>query len=178
MHKAKIVYFAAFIIAVFAFVCHVTAMGHHRWKQADRKITNATYPYRTTIGLFTRCEPSQTFTGETCFPNKFARSVTCNNINVCRQQDPNPSYECDYLPSTKGIASCAIIASAFLGLSIITLFIHSINTTEPRSVGLCLTFFPLILLLLAFIFMLITLILVGSYLSRDIMFLLRSSCGT
>jgi hypothetical protein len=41
--------------------------------------------------------------------------------------------------------------------------------------GLVLGLFPLILLLLAFIFILITLILVGSYLSRDMMEIVRLS---
>ncbi|CAF4181301.1 unnamed protein product, partial [Rotaria sordida] len=83
------------------------------------------------------------------------------------------SCQCDFLPSTKGIAACTIIASIFLGLSIILLFIHSINISENYSIGVCLSFFPFILILLAFIFILITLILVGSYLSRDIMYVVR-----
>jgi len=164
--KAKIFYFSVFILAVFAFVFHITAMGHHHWKKADyRNEAVAQSKIHITIGLFTNCTTNSDTRGETCYPNLFPRDSDCN-INQCRQ---NRNCSCDYLPSTKGIAACTIIASIFLGLAIIILFIHSINTSETRTVGLCLGLLPLILLLLTCIFILIALILIGSYLSRDIM---------
>ncbi|CAF0776289.1 unnamed protein product [Rotaria sordida] len=96
----------------------------------------------------------------------------------CQQRASNPYCPCDYLPSTKGIAACTIIAAIFLGLTIIILFIHSINTSETRSIGMFLSVLPLILLLLAFAFILTALILVGSYLSRDVMYLVYRSTDT
>ncbi|CAF3292153.1 unnamed protein product [Rotaria socialis] len=174
MQKAKILYFTVFILAVFAFVFHVTAMGHHHWKTAVKhNFTNINYINQTTIGLFTRCVTSYFNATETCFPNKFPMNNNFLDSNLCVQIPLNDNFQCDFLPSTKGIASCAIIAAVFLGLAIVILFIHSINTSEARSVGICLSFFPLLLLLLTFIFILITLILVGSYLSRDMMYILR-----
>ncbi|CAF2624808.1 unnamed protein product [Rotaria sp. Silwood2] len=173
MHKAKIFCFTVFTLVVFAFVFHVTAMGHHHWKKATAKNTTVDDLNEITIGLFTRCTPSKTYQTETCVPNKYPRNNDCFILNECLRRTANESCPCDFLPSTKGIASCTIIASVFLGLSIIILFIHSINTSETNSLGLLLSFFPLILLLLAFIFILIALILVGSYLSRDMMHALR-----
>ncbi|CAF1051371.1 unnamed protein product [Rotaria sp. Silwood1] len=169
MHKAKIFYFTVFTLVVFAFIFHATAMGHHHWKKATANIPVPGRFIETTIGLFTRCIPSETNQTETCFPNKYPMSDNCYNWTACLPRNPNEACQCDFLPSTKGIAACTIIAAVFLGLSIIILFIHSINTSETYSIGVCLSFFPLILLLLAFIFILIALILVGSYLSRDIM---------
>jgi hypothetical protein len=169
--KAKIFYFGVFILVVFAFIFHVTAMGFHHWKKADAR--NSTYVSmysinHTNVGLFTRCTPSTSTKEETCFPNLFPNNKSCS-VEICLQINPDASCSCGFLPSTKGIAACAIIAAIFLGLAIIILFIHSINTSETRTVGLFLGLLPLILLLLALIFILITLILVGSYLSRDIM---------
>ncbi|CAF3332608.1 unnamed protein product [Rotaria socialis] len=176
VEKAKIFYFAVFILVVFAFIFHVTAMGHHHWKKADLRDMNTINPLAfnyTTIGLFTRCIISPTLKQETCFPNMFPGNNSCNPQTSCLARESNPLCSCDFLPSTKGIAACTIIASIFLGLTIIILFIHSINATETRSLGMILSLLPLILLLLAFIFILIALILVGSYLSRDVMYLLH-----
>ena len=175
VEKAKIFYFGVFILVVFAFIFHVTAMGHHHWKKATvRNATASGYigGNLTTIGLFTRCVPLDGIRQEICFPNLFPGNSSCTVAN-CLLKNSDSSCSCDFLPSTKGIAACAILASIFLGLAIIILFIHSINTSETRTVGLVLGIFPLILLLLAFIFILITLILVGSYLSRDIMEILK-----
>ena len=173
VQKAKIFYFTTFVLVIFAFILHITAMGHHHWKKADGKNTTVTGFNYTTIGLFTRCILMESNRTELCFQNKYPRSSNCYSWYECLKRSPNETCQCGFLPSTKGIASCAIIASVFLGLSIIILFIHSINTSETRSVGLFLGFCPLLLLLLAFVFILIVLILVGSYLSRDIMHIVR-----
>lgn len=177
VEKAKIFYFGVFILVVFAFVFHVTAMGHHHWKKASARNATA-FGYiggnLTTIGLFTRCIPASGTTMEMCFPNLFPSNNSCT-INDCLSRNSDSTCSCGFLPSTKGIAACAIIASIFLGLAFIILFAHSINTTETRAVGLILALLPWILLLLAFIFILITLILIGSYLSRDMMELLKSN---
>lgn len=178
MHKAKLFYFTVFILTVFAFVFHVTAMGHHHWKKAIRKDGSPTSLTDTTIGLFTRCTPITNFKGEQCFPNLYPMNDACISWLECQRNNSNQTCQCDYSPSTKGIASCAIIASIFLGISIIILFIHSINTSETRSLSLLLSFIPLFSTLMAFIFILITLILVGSYLSRDIMHIIRAETGT
>jgi hypothetical protein len=170
VEKAKIFYFSVFILVVFAFIFHVTAMGHSHWKKATASNNNGSILIsgnQTTIGLFTRCITTNITNQETCFPNVFPSNNSCNYTANCSQA--GSSCSCDYLPSSKGIAACAIIASIFLGLAIIILFIHSINTAETRTIGLVLGLFPLLLLLLAFIFILITLILIGSYLSRDMM---------
>ena len=180
--KGKFFYFTVFVLVVFALVFHLTAMGHHHWKRAEAR--NATYGNRyffnsTTIGLFTRCIPAEdTLAVEQCFPNRFPMNYSCNPLNACLAKTPNEACRCDFLPSSKGIASCAIIASVFLGLALIILFIHSIKTSETRSLGLILSLLPFIFLLLAWMFILTTLILVGSYLSRDIMHLVQNSIVT
>jgi hypothetical protein len=169
VEKAKIFYFGVFVLVVLAFVFHVTAMGHHHWKKAtNRNTTLGTNS--TTIGLFTRCGQDGISRRETCQPNVFPKNnVNCTSLDMCLLRNATSRCSCDFLPSTKGIAACTIIAAVFLGLAIIILFIHSINTSETRSLGMILGLFPLILLLLAFIFILIALILIGSYLSRDMM---------
>lgn len=177
--KAKFFYFTVFVLVVFALVFHITAMGHHHWKRAEAK--NGTYGnlYRfnlTTIGLFTRCiSIDDTLDVEYCFPNRFPMNYSCNPLFHCLPKTPSESCQCDFLPSTKGIASCSIIASVFLGLALIILFIHSIKTSEKRSLGLILGLLPFIFLLLAWMFILTTLILVGSYLSRDVMHIVQST---
>jgi hypothetical protein len=175
VEKAKIFYFGVFILVVFAFIFHVTAMGFSHWKKATT--TNLTVismlgGNQATIGLFTICKTTTNTYGEGCFPNTYPSNNSCT-IGNCLQPNLTSICSCDYLPSTKGIAACAIIASIFLGLAIIILFIHSVNTAETRTLGLVLGLFPLLLLLLAFIFILITLILIGSYLSRDMMEFVR-----
>jgi hypothetical protein len=171
--KAKLFYFGVFILVVFAFIFHVTAMGYPHWKKADAYNSTVGITYygfsHTTIGLFTRCTTVDGINQQACFPNLYSKNASCIVKGVCLISDSDPSCPCDFLPSTKGIAACAILASIFLGLSIIILFIHSVNTSETRSLGLFLGLCPLLLLLLALIFILITLILVGSYLSRDVM---------
>ena len=173
--KAKILYFSVFILAVFAFIFHVTAMGHHHWKRASGRNTTETGFNYTSIGLFTRCVPSGSNKTETCFPNMYPGINTPCRWYDCIQNYPNDICRCDFSPSTKGIASCAIIASVFLGVAIIILFINSIKTTRTRTIDSILGFLPLLLLILAFIFILIALILVGSYLSRDMMQILRTN---
>lgn len=177
MEKSKILYFSVFILVVIAFIFHVNAMGHNHWKKAISKNFTVTDVDRVTIGLFTRCRTFDTDNSEICYPNRYPRNTSCL-WNYCTSRSANASCQCDYSSSTKGIASCSIIAAIFLGLAIIILFIHSIKTTESRSIGLILGLNPLILLLLAFIFILITLILVGSYLSRDVMYILRTTTST
>ena len=173
VEKAKIFYFTVFILVVAAFIFHVTAMGHHHWKKVVGR--NASYQIEasseTTIGLFTRCTSSNTDKIEACFPNLFPTGGDCNYLS-CLSRTPVAGCSCDFLQSTKAIASCAIIAAIFLGLSIIILFIHSINTSETRSLSLILGLVPLLFLILAFAFILTTLILVGCFLSRDIMHIL------
>lgn len=172
VEKTKIFYFSVFILVVFAFIFHVTAMGYHHWKKAEARNTTFSTAYGInfiTIGLFTRCISDPTYKMETCVPNIFPNTKSCGTLNDCLARTSNTSCSCDFLPSTKGIAACSIIAAIFLGLTIIILFIDSISTSKTRTIGLFLGFLPLILLLLAVIFILIALILVGSYLSRDIM---------
>jgi hypothetical protein len=177
MEKAKIFYFSVFVFVVFAFIFHVNAMGHHHWKKATSRYYNRTDFNYTTIGLFTQCIPSQSNNTETCFPNMYPKNTSCY-WSDCLSRYVSADCQCDFSSSTKGIASCAIIAAIFLGLAIIILFIHSIKTTAARSIELFLGLFPFISLLLALIFILITLILVGSYLSRDIMYILRTPDST
>jgi len=179
VEKAKIFYFGVFILVVFAFIFHVTAMGFSHWKKATTTnvtVINMLGGNQATIGLFTRCVTSNISFGESCYPNVFPGSSACQ-VSDCLQVQSASSCSCGTLPSTKGIAACAIIASIFLGLAIIILFIHSVNTAETRTLGLVLGLFPLLLLLLAFIFILITLILIGSYLSRDMMEFVRISAN-
>jgi hypothetical protein len=177
VEKAKIFYFTVFIMVVIALVFHLTAMGHHHWKKAEaQNITSADkYGFNyTSIGLFTRCATRDGYSGEHCFPNKFPGNISCDPFSDCRLENPISACDCDYLPSTKGIAACTIIAAISLGIALIILFVHSINTSETRSMSMILSLFPLIFLLLAFASILTALILVGSYLSRDMMSLLQT----
>lgn len=173
MSKAKVLYFTVFILVAFAFVFHITAMGFHHWKEAHEKNpVTGTVSYLS-FGLFTRCLETNVTKGQSCAPNLFTEPG-CSNA-ICLYKVSNESCSCDYLPSSKGIAACAIIAAIFLGLALILLFLQSINdSNESRIVAILFGFIPLFLLLLTWIFILITLILVGSYLSRDVMFLIRT----
>ena len=180
VERTKILYFTVFIFVVIAFVFHINAMGHHHWKDITVKnitgnANGALGNNHITIGLFTQCRTSNVSRAETCFPNMYPRDGRCDLLLICAVKPINETCRCDYLPSTKGIAACTIIAAVFLGLALLILFFHSIKTTGSRAVELILSLFPVILLLLAFIFILIALILVGSYLSRDAMTMLRNN---
>ena len=173
MAKAKLLYFTAFLCVVIAFVFHTTAMGHHHWKRATYRENTSLGFNVTTIGLFTRCTPSEVNKVEACIPNLYSSGESCYLQGSCLPRNVSNPCHCDFLPSTKGIAACAIIAAIGLGLAVLLLFLQSINDSESRLLALVFGVFPLILLALAFIFILIALILVGSYLSRDMMYLAR-----
>ena len=158
-------------------------MGQNHWKQADAKPNlEPDFLYelnRTTVGLFTRCVPAPLATVESCFPNLYpGPDSPCFSWTDCQPREYNATCQCDYLPSTKATAACAIIAAIFLGLAVILLFLQSISSSESRILGLLFGFVPLILLFLAFVFMLITLILVGSFLSRDVIHIGDTEQGT
>lgn len=183
MGFAKTFYFALFILAVTALIVHLIAMGQNHWKQADAKpnqLPDFLYGRnRTTVGLFTRCEPDDLAQVETCFPNLYPGTESpCFSWTDCQPREYNATCQCDFLPSTKATAACAIIAAIFLGLAVILLFLQSISSSESRILGLLFGFVPLILLFLAFVFMLITLILVGSFLSRDVIHMGDTELGT
>ena len=178
MSKAKFLYFTVFVLVAFAFVFHITAMGFHHWKEATSpKNRNMSAVNLKSFGLFTRCLQSNGTRGYGCEPNLFPDQVLQQcPYNICSIRRENDDCACDYLPSSKGIAACAIIAAVFLGLALILLFIQSINeASESRLIAVFFGFIPLFLLLLTWIFILITLILVGSYLSRDVMFMERQA---
>ena len=178
MNKAKIIYFTAFLCVVIAFIFHVTAMGHNHWKVANKKNELEGFHEIKTIGLFTRCSFTNATKGESCVPNMYPKNTSCLYSFHCVQSNPPADCSCDYTPSTKGIAACTIIASIFLGSALIILFVHSIGSTNSRVIELLLGYLPLLQLLLAFIFILIALILVGSYLSRDFMHMVRTPGNT
>lgn len=183
MNKAKFLYFTVFVLVVFAFVFHITAMGFHHWKVAVYpKSRNLSTVSVTSFGLFTRCSTSNASRGYGCEPNRFPEQEQQGqgqgqqfcSYTICSARRENDVCPCDYLPSSKGIAACAIIAAVFLGLALILLFIQSINeANESRLIAIFFGFIPLLLLLLTWLFILITLILVGSYLARDVMFMMR-----
>ena len=170
---AKLLYFGAFLCVVIAFVFHATAMGHHHWKHAFYRENNSLGFNFTSIGLFTRCTPSTFVKSEVCVPNLYPRSDFCFSQGQCLPRAVNDTCHCDFLPSTKGIAACAIIGAIGLGLALILLFMQSINESQSRILALLYGVLPLVFIILAFIFILIALILVGSYLSRDMMHLAR-----
>lgn len=176
MDKTKFLYFSVFVIVAMALVFHLTAMGHNHWKVARTKenTLNSELIEYFSIGIFRRCSMSNVSSIEFCMLNLFPGNKSCDSETSCTVKPGRDDCNCDYLPSTKGIASCTIIASVFLGLALIILFIHSINTSQTKTISLVLGCLPLLFLILTFAFILTALILVGSYLSRDMMELLRT----
>ena len=173
MDRSKVTYFSSFALLIIAFIFHLTAMGHHRWKRATSRDLFTNRLVTTSIGLFNRCYRIENQSGERCELNVFPMNQTCFQQVDCLSGE----CHCDFLPSTKGIAACTILAAIFLGISLICLFVQSIITPKQRFSSLCLGFTPWFLLLFATIWILIALILVGSYLSRDVIYFVRYEPG-
>lgn len=176
-NRAEILYFSAFSLAVFSLVFHLTAMGHPNWKEARRIDGSIEVNSRINIGLFKRCYRRNSIHSEICELNIFPRNDSCFSYFDCLLENVDPSCRCDFLPSSKGIAASTILSAIFLGSAVILIFFQSIKTSESRFFRIILGFIPAFLLLFTWIWMLIGLILVGSYLSRDLMHVLRFETG-
>ena len=80
----------------------------------------------------------------------------------------NNLYQCSYSSFTKGLISCTIIAASTLGISLLLIFLHILINQFKYKTHMYITVITIIFLLIGFIFILITLILLGSTMAYDL----------
>jgi hypothetical protein len=81
--------------------------------------------------------------------------------------DDNP-YACCYSPITKGLISCTIISACALGISLLLIYSHILINQFKYKIHMYVTIITIFLLFLGFIFLLITLILLGATMADDL----------
>lgn len=80
----------------------------------------------------------------------------------------NNQCDCSYSSYAKGLIACTIIAACTLGISFILIFSHILINQFNYKIHLYISLITIILLILGFIFILITLILLGATLAYDL----------
>lgn len=177
---------AALFVGIAALVLHLLAMCSPRWKITKRDLPPTMAP--VSYGLWQRCEyTSITITKqgvplgvrpnvELCRPNHYMRYSPdkfdeCYHIRrscpVMKPEDIPKGCSCQYLPSAKGLQWLTVFAAILLVLGLLLLYLKTIATPQNDTAVLILGFGPFICFLLALLFMITTLILVGAYFRRD-----------
>jgi hypothetical protein len=137
------------------------------------------------IGIYQRCEnpyvnivSNLTKISSVCnnnkyyFPDNKACINTTNTLqsgelqHVCNLAN-NPCH-CDYSSITKGLISCTMIAACTLILALLLMFSQILINQFKYKIHIYISILTIFLLLLGFIFLLITLILLGSTMSHDL----------
>lgn len=95
--------------------------------------------------------------------NRYPLNETPRLCNVAG----NP-YRCDYSPITKGLISTTILAACLLIFSLLLIYLHLLINQFKYKTHLLIAGITIALLLLAFLFILTTLILLGSTMSFDL----------
>ncbi|CAF0893211.1 unnamed protein product [Didymodactylos carnosus] len=95
---------------------------------------------------------------EICFIYRHLCSSLTNVIHPCT---------CNYLPSTKGLQWCCILAAIFMILGLLLLYLKLIAIPQHDMLAFLLNFTPILFIFFSILFMLTTLILIGAYLRRD-----------
>jgi hypothetical protein len=136
------------------------------------------------IGLFHRCENRLiNVVADTnrfysvCDENRYL-SNDKNLSDISNRLQPNETprlcnlagnpYRCVYSPITRSLISSTIIAACMLSFSLLLIYSHLLINQFKYKTHLTIAIISIGLLFLAFIFMLITLILLGSTMSYDL----------
>lgn len=137
------------------------------------------------VGIFQRCENRElNLAGNTpkvysiCDQNKYnfdrynscSHSISFNGNQTLHRlchlwQNP---CDCDYSSYGKGLMACTIIAVCALGIAFLLLFSHTVTNPYNGKIQFFVTVITTVLLLLGVIFIIITLIILGSTLSYDL----------
>lgn len=138
------------------------------------------------IGIFHRCEnvvlpmiSTSSKIHTVCFENKyFFGSAHCNSSKIETLTEETDAQRvcnldkstcnCDYSSYGKGLISCTIIAACTLGVSFLLIFTHLLINEFKDKLHFYLAVATIVLLSLGFIFLLITLILLGSTMAFDL----------
>jgi len=169
------------LLVAMTLVFHLIAIGYPRWKVYEHRRT----PNETMfIGLFHRCENRLVnVIGTTnryypiCDENRYLppdrnlsdiihRYPLNETPRLCNVAG-NP-YRCDYSPITKGLISTTILAACLLIFSLLLIYLHLLINQFKYKTHLLIAGITIALLLLAFLFILTTLILLGSTMSFDL----------
>ncbi|CAF0892986.1 unnamed protein product [Didymodactylos carnosus] len=141
--KGVIIITLALLLGIAALIFHFLAMFTKRWKVAIPK------------GVQNISNNNPHYYG---FIYRHLCSSLTKVVHPCT---------CDYIPSTKGLQWCCILAALYLILGILVLYLKLIAAPQNASAAFLLGFVPVSLIFIALLFMLTTLILVGAYLRRD-----------
>ena len=140
----------------------------------------------TSVGIFQRCEnvvlPMTSTSSKVhtvCFENKyFVWSIAhnCSRVDISTDETDaqrvcnldESTCSCDYSSYGKGLMSCTIIAACTLGIAFLLIFTHLLINEFKDKLHFFLAVVTVVLLALGFIFLLITLILLGSTMAFDL----------
>ncbi|CAF0893229.1 unnamed protein product [Didymodactylos carnosus] len=183
--KGVVLLTLALFLGLGGLVLHLLAIFTTKWKITKRDKDPPLAPI--SYGLWERCEMQNvTFQKQglpinqratyVCLPNRYLRySADHNNECFHRRRECGlyssqtlpDGCKCRYLPSTKGLQWLTILAAIVLIIGLLLLYMKLIATPQNESAAFLLGFAPFLFILMAFLFMLTTLILLGSYLRRD-----------
>ena len=138
------------------------------------------------VGIFQRCENenltvthSSSKLQSVCHENKYLSvNSPCyhrNDSSGIAESDAqrvcnlgNGTCHCDYSSYGKGLISCTIIAACTLGIAFLLIFTHLFINEFKYKIHFYLSIPTIVLLLIGTIFLLITLILLGSTMAYDL----------
>jgi len=189
LEAARIYVTVILILLTFALITHIIAMGYPRWKVIESTRSDAGTIY---IGLFHRCEDILKDRGESITNTKpylicdynyyLPRDSEANNSTselcsssgntdqtcqgLCNLRG-NPE-KCDYMSQTKGLIACTCIAACTIGLALLITYTNLLINQFKYKTHLKVSFVALIFSILGFLAILTTLILIGSYMERDL----------
>ncbi|CAF0789700.1 unnamed protein product [Adineta ricciae] len=169
------------LLAVLTLIFHMIAVGYPRWKIYEHRRNPSETLF---VGLFHRCENQLlTVVSDTnkiysiCDENKYLPSKK-NMSTIINKLKPNEvqrlcniagnPYRCDYSSVNKGLISSTIITACSISFAIILIYSHLLLNQFKYKTHLVIAMTTILFLFLAFIFLLITLILLGSTMSYDL----------
>lgn len=176
----------ALFLGIGALVLHLSAMCSPHWKITKRDLDPKMSP--VSYGLWQRCENmniSMTKQGITlgtrnnvrvCRPNWYMRYPIdkfpiCYPIRrscgVAENEELGDGCSCRYLPSTKGLQWLTVLATVFIVLGLLLVYLKIISSAENGTADLILSFGPFICFLFSLLLLSTGLILLGAYLRRD-----------
>ncbi|UJR23882.1 hypothetical protein I4U23_026854 [Adineta vaga] len=171
-----------------ALILHTVAIFGKRWLVTIPRKSRGPNDQIHYYGLWTRCQFSNTsfvipdissqpnLENFVCRPNTYLRYNT-SNVDIskkCYESRHQCSSiigihsecRCEYLHVTRAQQWCSIFAGIFLFIAICTLYLRVITTSGNAIAARIVIFVPVISLSLALILMVVTMILLGSYLRR------------
>ncbi|CAF1099987.1 unnamed protein product, partial [Didymodactylos carnosus] len=159
-------------------------MGYPRWKLIEHRKSDSLTVH---IGLFDRCEDVFFKNGNLynktypiCDSNKYLPPSSPLTTRLCTIEYNDAHCQklcnrldktlpaCDYLSFTKGLIACTIVAACTIGLALIMTYSNLLINPFKYKTHIIVSSISLFLLFIGFAALLTTLIILGSYMQRDL----------